>query len=426
MTGFWGTPIANEKCRTADRDPRRRHAARRGELELVGSALHVRDPADAADPHRRRRRRDRPQLPDRARRRRRREAGARRARAGGARRRRTAIAARCATRSRSGRRAFAANWDRPVELESVPDAARAHPERAAQGGARRRLHRHRRRLEQERRRRSSSRSPCPARSSRRAAWRRWDSGRRRCSASSWRSRIARPSRSSATAASARNPSVVATAMEAGLPRRLAGHGQRRRSARSPASTNDALRLEFGCLFECRRRAVPRRLRADGQGLRRATACSSSRPTSSARRLTRGAGVGAADRDPGADGERADADARALGHQRHLPEGQLDAGTVSRRPSRTSPRRTHVRWVPILALVAVGTMINYLDRTVLGIAAPFLTKDLGLNAATDGTGVLRLLVELRAAPDSRRHLPRSVRHARHLLHRRRLLVALHRR
>jgi ACS family D-galactonate transporter-like MFS transporter len=43
----------------------------------------------------------------------------------------------------------------------------------------------------------------------------------------------------------------------------------------------------------------------------------------------------------------------------------------------------VRWVPILALVAVGTMINYLDRTVLGIAAPLLTKDLGLTAAQMG-------------------------------------------
>jgi MFS transporter, ACS family, D-galactonate transporter len=48
-----------------------------------------------------------------------------------------------------------------------------------------------------------------------------------------------------------------------------------------------------------------------------------------------------------------------------------------------PHRTHVRWVPILALVATGTMINYLDRTVLGIAAPFLTKDLGLSAAQMG-------------------------------------------
>src|SRR5262249_27769133 len=46
-------------------------------------------------------------------------------------------------------------------------------------------------------------------------------------------------------------------------------------------------------------------------------------------------------------------------------------------------RTHGRWVPILALVAVGTMINYLDRTVLGVAAPFLTTDLGLTAAQMG-------------------------------------------
>jgi len=34
-------------------------------------------------------------------------------------------------------------------------------------------------------------------------------------------------------------------------------------------------------------------------------------------------------------------------------------------------------VPILALVAVGTAINYLDRTVLSIAAPYLSKDLAL-------------------------------------------------
>ncbi|HEX7906902.1 MAG TPA: MFS transporter [Paraburkholderia sp.] len=38
---------------------------------------------------------------------------------------------------------------------------------------------------------------------------------------------------------------------------------------------------------------------------------------------------------------------------------------------------------ILALLAVGTMINYLDRTVLGIAAPQLTKELGINAALMG-------------------------------------------
>lgn len=46
-------------------------------------------------------------------------------------------------------------------------------------------------------------------------------------------------------------------------------------------------------------------------------------------------------------------------------------------------RTRQRWVPILALVAVATMVNYLDRTVLGIAAPYLTKELGLTAASLG-------------------------------------------
>lgn len=46
-------------------------------------------------------------------------------------------------------------------------------------------------------------------------------------------------------------------------------------------------------------------------------------------------------------------------------------------------RTTERWFPMLALVAVATMVNYLDRTVLGIAAPYLTKELGLTAASLG-------------------------------------------
>ena len=50
---------------------------------------------------------------------------------------------------------------------------------------------------------------------------------------------------------------------------------------------------------------------------------------------------------------------------------------------TSAKRTHVRWFPVLALIAFGTMLNYLDRTVLGIAAPSLSRDLGLSAATMG-------------------------------------------
>lgn len=50
---------------------------------------------------------------------------------------------------------------------------------------------------------------------------------------------------------------------------------------------------------------------------------------------------------------------------------------------SSERRSNIRWFPILTLVAVGTMINYLDRTVLGIAAPFLSKDLALSATEMG-------------------------------------------
>ena len=42
-----------------------------------------------------------------------------------------------------------------------------------------------------------------------------------------------------------------------------------------------------------------------------------------------------------------------------------------------------RRIGILALLAVGTMINYLDRTVLGIAAPQLTAELGIDAAMMG-------------------------------------------
>ena len=46
------------------------------------------------------------------------------------------------------------------------------------------------------------------------------------------------------------------------------------------------------------------------------------------------------------------------------------------------RRTRRRFV-VLTLLALATMINYLDRTVLGIAAPSLTKELGIDAGKMG-------------------------------------------
>jgi len=45
--------------------------------------------------------------------------------------------------------------------------------------------------------------------------------------------------------------------------------------------------------------------------------------------------------------------------------------------------TRVRWFPVLTLIAFGTLLNYLDRTVLGIAAPSLSNDLALTPAMMG-------------------------------------------
>lgn len=46
------------------------------------------------------------------------------------------------------------------------------------------------------------------------------------------------------------------------------------------------------------------------------------------------------------------------------------------------RRSRARLV-VLVLMSVGTMINYLDRAVLGVAAPSMTKELGLDAVVMG-------------------------------------------
>jgi MFS transporter, ACS family, D-galactonate transporter len=59
-----------------------------------------------------------------------------------------------------------------------------------------------------------------------------------------------------------------------------------------------------------------------------------------------------------------------------------AGSPAQSKTASTARRSKARY-QILALLAVGTMINYLDRTVLGIAAPQLTKELGINAALMG-------------------------------------------
>src|SRR5438128_1436510 len=48
----------------------------------------------------------------------------------------------------------------------------------------------------------------------------------------------------------------------------------------------------------------------------------------------------------------------------------------------SPLRSRARF-GMLALISAGTLINYLDRTVLGIAAPRMTAELHLSPAVMG-------------------------------------------
>ena len=109
-------------------------------------------------------------------------------------------------------------------------------------------------------------------------------------------------------------------------RRLAGDGQRRRSARSPASRTMHYGWSFGCLFERDGEPLPRRLRGDGASATAPTACCIESADELGPALREALASRPADGDSGADGKRADADARTLEHQRHLPEGQLAAGT----------------------------------------------------------------------------------------------------
>ena len=112
-----------------------------------------------------------------------------------------------------------------------------------------------------------------------------------------------------------NPSVVATAMEADLPVVWLVMDN---AAFGTIAGLEAMHYgwSFGCLFERRGEAVSHRLRRDGALVRRARRGDQvgRRAVSRARRSAR---LEPADGDSGADGKRADADARSLGHQRRL-------------------------------------------------------------------------------------------------------------
>jgi ACS family D-galactonate transporter-like MFS transporter len=62
--------------------------------------------------------------------------------------------------------------------------------------------------------------------------------------------------------------------------------------------------------------------------------------------------------------------------------QNDLPTVTPAPTVPAARRTRKRAV-VLALISIGTMINYLDRAVLGVAAPGIVEEFAFNAAAMG-------------------------------------------
>ena len=63
-------------------------------------------------------------------------------------------------------------------------------------------------------------------------------------------------------------------------------------------------------------------------------------------------------------------------------GHRDSRPALDAAASTSPRPSRVRLL-ILTLLTFGTLINYLDRTVISVAAPLMTTELRLDAVTLG-------------------------------------------
>nr|BFE95369.1 hypothetical protein GCM10020185_59050 [Pseudomonas brassicacearum subsp. brassicacearum] len=86
-------------------------------------------------------------------------------------------------------------------------------------------------------------------------------------------------------------------------------------------------------------------------------------------------------------------------------GARDAAVPERLPSRR-------RWF-MLSLLLIATIINYIDRVNISIAAPFLAKDLGLDKIEMGLIFFRVCLDLRDCTGARRLHRRSLRFPVHL-------------
>src|SRR6185436_14022466 len=277
-----------------------------------------------------------------------------------------------------------------VELGSISAAPRAHSGGAAQGGPRRRLHRHRRRLEQERRRTAvSDHRSWHLRHAERAG----DDGVR-AGGGAGREDGATGSRGGGAGRRRRvqHQSVGHRDGDgSGSPGRLAGDGQRR-LRHDCRPRKGALRLELRLHVRTLRPAVSRRLRGDGPRLRRAR-----RQRRIGGGARSGAGGGArrqpADRHPGGDGERADADAGALGYQRHLPQRgivsvqlgsqNLEVGIRDRIPnSKFQIPNSSLAW-SVWGVAATYYLAAFYLRSAPAVMTTEMMRDFGISASQLG-------------------------------------------
>ncbi len=70
----------------------------------------------------------------------------------------------------------------------------------------------------------------------------------------------------------------------------------------------------------------------------------------------------------------------------IPDAQGSPGIIARH----AKKRSRTRIFLFLSLLSLGTMINYLDRTILGIVAPKLTTEIHIDPAMMGIVFFRFL------------------------------------
>ena len=81
--------------------------------------------------------------------------------------------------------------------------------------------------------------------------------------------------------------------------------------------------------------------------------------------------------------------------------------LQRHAAEREVKPTHARF-GVLALITFATMLNYVDRSVMGVAQPSLVRGARDRPRADGVDLLGVLVDVCARADSRRARSRQAR------------------